>query len=438
MRAGRILMLVLALSPATGRANVFEQFGFEPRGVAMGGAQTASGDGHVASYFNPSMLPLGKEFSFGLGMSWAQPVADVHAQAINDQADFKASPAPPTFGGITLGVVFPFGGKLDNHLALGVALYAPTSTVIRSQAYSPEIPSWYFYGSKPDRLALSVGLGLRIPYLDWLYIGGGVNVLGAFLGGFDFKVNLFNKEFEKRQLDNSLALKAAPSAGLTLDFANIGLRIAFSYRGELDLHYDMPTTFEIADVGTLDLQMRGHVHYTPHIMSLGLRWAIGPVTTSAELRYALWSRAPDPGVQVSMTMDSEIATALGVEGRFDAMSQEVSPGFSDTLEPHVGIEWYIVPRFAARLGYFFRPTPVPKQNGDTNILDGDTHSFSAGLGFNFNDPLEVFAKPVHIDLAYQFMWIPERRADKNAASAVPSYVYSAYVHNVTAAVTYAF
>lgn len=437
MRAGRILVLSAVLLPAAAWGNVFEQFGFEPRGVGMGGTQTAGGDGHVSSYFNPSMLPIAKEFSFGLGVSYAQPVMDVHTQAIEDAKNFQ-SPPPPSFAGITLGVVFPFGGKLDNHLALGVALYAPTTTVIRSQSYSPEIPSWYFYGSKPDRLALSAGLGLRIPYLDWLYLGAGVNVLGAFLGGFEFKVNLFNKEFEKRGLDNSLALKAAPAAGMTLDFQGIGLRVAFSYRGELDLHYDMPTTFEIADVGTLDVQMRGHVHYTPHILSLGLRWAIGPVITSAELRYAMWSRAPDPAVQVSMTMDSEVATALGLEGRFDAKSEEQSPGFSDTLEPHVGVEWYIVPRFALRLGYFFRPTPVPKQNGDTNILDGDMHSFSAGLGVNFNDPLEVFTKPVHIDLAYQFGYLPERRADKGDTSAVPSYVYAGYLHSVTAAVTYAF
>jgi len=440
MRAGRFLVLAVALSPAVAQANVFEQFGFEPRGVAMGGTQTATGDNHVASYFNPSMLPLGKEFSFGLGVSWAQPVTDVHAQAKADDDYFVRNrpPAPPSFAGLTLGVVFPFGGKLQNHLALGLALYAPTTTVIRSQSYSPEVPSWYFYNSKPDRLALAVGLGLRVPYLDWLYLGGGVQVLGAFLGGFDFRVNLFNQEFEQRALDNSLALKAAPIAGLTLDFAEVGLRVGFSYRGELDLHYDMPTTFDIADVGTLDLVMSGHVHYTPHILSLGLRWAIGPVVTSAELRYALWSQAPDPAVHVGMPLDSEIATALGLEGRFDAMSPEEPPGFSDTLEPHVGVEWYVVPRFALRLGYFFRPTPVPKQGGDTNILDGDTHSFAAGLGFNFDDPLEVFTKPVHVDLAYQFMWIPDRRADKGSTSTVPSYVYGGYAHNVTAAVRYAF
>ena len=435
MRTGRLLVLV-ALLPAAARANVFDQFGFEPRGVAMGGAQTAAGDGHVASYFNPSMLALSKEASVGIGVNWAQPITDVHTQALSDESRLKLGDPPPSFGGLTLGVLFPLGGKVGNRLALGVGLYAPTNNLIRTLAEPPTTPSWYFYQSKPDRIIVTASLGIRI--LDWLYIGGGAQFLGAFIGGFQMRVNLFNQEFETRGLNNDLALKVAPLAGLTLDFAGIGLRVGFGYRAPIDLNYDMPTTFDIAEVGIINLRMKGVVHYTPHMMTLGLRYAVGPIIASAELRYGLWSRAPDPSVQVSMTMKSEVVSALGADGRFDAISVEVSPEFSDTLEPHVGVEWQIVPRFAARLGYSFHPTPVPKQNGDTNILDGDTHAFAVGVGFNFSDPLEVFSKPVHIDLAYQFMWIPERRADKGSASDVPSYVYGAYVNNVTAAVRYVF
>ena len=148
--------------------------------------------------------------------------------------------------------------------------------------------------------------------------------------------------------------------------------------------------------------------------------------------------APDPATEMTVEMDGEMLRSLGIDETFDSKTEARSPGFSTTLEPHLGVEWLIVPSFAARLGYFFRPTPVPKQNGDTNILDGNTHALAAGLGFNFNDPLEVFAKPVHIDLAYQLMLIPERRADKGSSSDVPSYVYSGYLHNVSAAVRYVF
>jgi long-subunit fatty acid transport protein len=139
-----------------------------------------------------------------------------------------------------------------------------------------------------------------------------------------------------------------------------------------------------------------------------------------------------------MTVSSDVLSALGADQRFDARSPNTPPGFVNTLEPHVGLEWYVVPRLAIRLGYSFRPTPVPLQNGDTNILDGDTHSFSAGLGFSFDDPLEIFTKPVHIDLAYQLLLIPDRRADKGSDSALPPYVYSGHVNNVTAAVRYVF
>lgn len=429
------LVAALLPLPQAAHAHVFEQLGYEPRGVAMGGAQTAAGDGHVASFFNPSMLALSREASVGLGIVWLKPVMDVHAQALSDASRLKLLEDPDT-SGITLGFLFPMGGKVGNRLALGVGLFAPVNNLIRTEAITPGIPSWYFYHSKPSRIIVAASLGIRI--LDWLYVGAGAQMLGAFVGGFQMRVNLFNQEFEQRGLKNDLETAVAPLAGLTLDFQQIGLRAAFSYRAPLFLRYDMPTTFDIADVGVINLRMQGTVHYTPHTMSLGLRYQYGSLVASAELRYALWSNAPDPSVQISMGVDSEVLAALGANERFDATSTEVPPEFSDTLEPHLGVEWQIVPMFAARMGYAFKPTPVPLQNGDTNILDGDTHAFAAGLGFSFSDPLEVFSKPVHIDLAYQFLYVPERRANKSSNSDVPSYVYSGYAHNVTAAVRYVF
>ncbi|MBI5547671.1 MAG: hypothetical protein HY901_27630 [Deltaproteobacteria bacterium] len=439
MRMGPRLLLMLAalLVPWGAGASVFDQFGFEPRGVAMGGAQVAAGDGHVAAYFNPSMLALSKEASVGLGVAWAQPVMDVHTLELADHSRLRLAGTPPDYGGITLGALFPMGGKVGNRVALGIGLYAPTNNILRSEGTDPALPTWYYYHSSPDRIILAASLGVRV--LDWLFIGGGAQFLGAFIGGFDSRVNLFNQTIETRALKNDLAVRVSPLAGFTLDFPAMGLRAGFGYRAPIQLDIDFPNTIDIADVGTIDLQIKGVVHYSPHTFTLGVRYCWGPLTAAAELRYALWSRAPDPSIQADLSVDSDVLAALGADERFDASSAPASPGFSDTLEPHLGVEWYIVPRFAVRLGYSFRPTPVPLQNGDTNILDGNTHAFGAGLGFNFDDPLEVFTKPVRIDLAYQLLLVaPERTALKGGDSSVPSYAYSGHVNNVSAAVRYVF
>jgi long-subunit fatty acid transport protein len=432
----RWLLLLGILSPSVGWANAFDQFGFEPRDLAMGGTQTVTGDGHVAAYFNPAMLAMQKEVSVGVGLMYAKPVMDVHTLALNDAPNLHLAGAPPDFDGLTLGVLFPLGGKIGNRVALGLGLYIPTNNILRAEAIDPKLPSWYDYQSSPDRIVVALSAGVRI--LDWLYVGGGAQVLGAFLGGFQFRVNIFNQEFETRSLKNDLALHAAALAGLALDFQKIGLRFGFSYRSPIYLDYDMPTEFDIADVGLIHISMKGVVHYSPHTFSLGVRWAIGPVIAAAEVRYAMWSRAPDPSVQVGMTIDSNVLTALGADKHFDSASPNEPPGFSDTIEPHIGLEYWIIPRFAVRAGYSFRPTPVPLQDGDTNILDGNTHAFSFGVGFSFDDPLEVFAKPVHIDLAYQLLLVPERTANKASGSDVPSYAYSGKVNNLCAAVRYVF
>ncbi len=431
----RFLLAALVVGATPARANVFDQFGFEPRGQAMGGAQVASGDNHVASYFNPSLLVLQKDVSFGLGVNWVQPVMDVHALSLSDSAKLQAA-QPPDFSGLTLGVLFPLGGKVRNRLALGLGLYLPTNNLLRTEAIDPNTPSWYFYQSSPDRIVVALGAGIRV--FDWLQIGGGAQVLGALIGGFDFRVNMFNNEFERRALRNDLMIRAAPLAGLTLNFEKLGLRIAAGYRAALHMNYSMPTTFDIVDVATVTMVMEGIVHYSPHTFTAGVQYSWGPLVASAELRYALWSEAPDPTVRVSFVADSDALDALGADGKFDAISPDTPPGLVDTLEPHVGLEYWIIPRFAVRVGYSFRPTPVPLQNGDHNLLDSDTHSFSVGLGLNFVEPLEIFSKPVHIDLVYQGLVLVDRVAEKASGGPVPSYSYGGKVHQVAAAVRYIF
>ena len=428
--------LALAL-PTAARAGVFDSFGYDPRGVGMGGTQTAAADDYTASYFNPALLVLQEKFSFGYGFNWSQPQMNVRALDGNRASQLQLSQPPSSFNGWTLGVLFPLGGKVSNRLALGVGLYLPSSNVLRTEATDPRAPAWYFYQSGPERIVVSASAGVRIT--DWLSIGGGAQILGALVGGFDFDLNLFSKQFEGRAMRADLETRVAPLAGLALDFKPIGLRFGFSFRGAIQSDYRLPTTFNLSDVGVIELVMEGVTHYSPDTYSLGVQYRLGSLVGTAELRYARWSTAPDPSTKVTLNVDGEALESLGLSEQFDIEGASGPPGFLDTLATHLGAEYWIVDgRFALRAGYSFRPTPVPLQRADSNILDGDTHGVSLGVGFSFDDPLEIFSHPIHIEAAAQRLVVPERQAQKEPEDPVPSYTYGGAVNELTFAVRYVF
>ena len=82
---------------------------------------------------------------------------------------------------------------------------------------------------------------------------------------------------------------------------------------------------------------------------------------------------------------------------------------------------------------------MPLQNvANSNILDGNAVGLATGIGFNFSDPLEIFAHPVQVDLAAQMTFILQREATKPSFDTLPSYTYSARVFGGTAMIRYDF
>jgi long-subunit fatty acid transport protein len=138
-------------------------------------------------------------------------------------------------------------------------------------------------------------------------------------------------------------------------------------------------------------------------------------------------------------LSGPLLDGLGLGTALDVTSQVQRPGFADTLGGRLGLEYRLSPRFQARVGGFFRPTPVPRQNvAGTNLLDNTTIGVAGGIGFNFDDPLEIMAHPIQIDVAAQGHFILGREATKEPTDVVPSYTASAWVAGGTASVRYDF
>jgi long-subunit fatty acid transport protein len=425
-----------------------ETFGFGPRAASMAGAMTAEANDYSAVHYNPAMLVLQKDVGFGASFLWNRAATEVKAKAGAGDALDCTYCTPPDSAGFSVGLLFPLAGKVKNRLAFGLGIYLPSQRLLRTQAADPNRPFWYLYNSSPDRIVIMAGAGIRL--VDNLTIGIGLQALANLVGqGATMHVDLFSKKATFREIDSTLATRTGPTAGLY--YAPVpAVRFGVSFRWEMALLYEIPAAVNLEGIGTLAFTVSGTTHYTPHTLNFGAAWDVTKdLTVALDGEYGMWSRAPSPYMSLDVKVGGETLKALGLEDALNintakncpdaTTSNPCSPGFTDTVMGRLGIEYRVSERFAARIGGFYRPTPVPKQDvPDTNILDATAVGVTGGVGFSFDDPLEVFQSPVRIDVAGQGTFLLPREATKESTDSVPSYSYSATVYGVTAAIRYEF
>lgn len=433
----RVLALWVGLLSLTAVADTFETFGYGPRAAAMGGAMTADANDYTGVYYNPALLPYHKDVNFGFNFQWNRMNATVQQNDLARDIDCTYCAAQDQVG-FSLGLLFPLGGRVRNRVAIAIGLYAPETRLLRVLAPARDQPFWLNYNSSPERLVLNVSAGIKI--VDQVSIGIGVQALADLVGkGADVSVDLFNKQITNATLDSHLATRISPVLGLAIK-PMPWLRFGATYRGEMALLYQIPASVNLIGVGTLQFNITGTTLYSPHTIQFGAAVDVLPeLTLSLDGEWQKWSDMPTPYTNLHIGLNGEVLKGLGLDKAFDINSPDQPPGLKDTFNVRFGAEYRITERVAARLGGFYKPTPVPKQDTQgTNILDCDAVGVAAGMGFAVDDPLEIFQAPVHIDLAAQGQFLLGREAKKDDTDSVPSYKYSATVYGLTASVRYDF
>ena len=116
-----------------------------------------------------------------------------------------------------------------------------------------------------------------------------------------------------------------------------------------------------------------------------------------------WSEYPGPYVHPSPASDSAIGRTL--------LYPETEPaGFEDVLVPRLGLELDWEQTWKGRVGYGYRRSPAPTPDGLGNVIDGDTHTLGAGLGFRTTVGPDDYV--VQADVAVSVGLMPEQRVDK--------------------------
>lgn len=407
-----VVALVLGSAPAAGpaRANPVDAFGFGARGAAMGGAQTAASDDGGASYYNPALLATFDEIRIDLGYQLALPALRL------SRIELDTTPSRGTLAGLTV------PGRVGRtRVALGGALFLPDQHITRTRTLSAQLPRFVMYHNRPQRLFLAANLSAQLTRR--LFVGAGLAYMSSTRG----EVLLQGRVSYPDPADSDLSLAIDVDLE-TIRYGHFGLLyraapwldLGLSYRGGFSLVLDQ--VFEVrGDVGAdgIDPIVRDG-YFRLHTISQDL---FQPAQLTAGVHAQLtrdWSLAFDVAWQRWSAFDNPAANItldLDVGELNDLIDIPVAPplpepGFRDILVPRLGLEWRAARasghEWLVRGGYACEPSPVPVQMGESNFIDNDKHTVSAGLGLTLSGLSEILPRPLSVDAFVALTWLDPR------------------------------
>lgn len=394
----------------TARANPVDAFGLGARAASMAGAQTAASDDGGASYYNPAILATFDEIRVELGYQLALPALRLRS------IDLHTTPSRGTVAGLTV------PGRVGRtRVALGGALFLPDQHITRTRTLSAQTPRFVMYDNRPQRLFLAANLSAQLT--RHLFVGAGMAYMSSTRGA----VLLQGRVGFPDPADSDLSLAIDVDLE-TIRYGHFGvlyqaapwLDLGLSYRGGFRLVLDQ--IFEVrGDVGVDGLEpiVRGgyfHLHtisqdlFQPAQLTAG---AYARLTRDWSLAFDVawqrWSAFENPAAHITIDLDvGELNDLI----ELPVVPPLPEPGFRDILVPRLGIEWRAARaparEWLVRGGYAREPSPVPAQVGETNFIDNDKHTLSAGVGLTLHGLSEILPRPLTVDAFVAFTWLGER------------------------------
>lgn len=418
----RLLLIICAASALAlpARADDMEQFGFGARAQGMGNAYTALASDGTATYWNPAGLILSRHLNLTLGFSYADYglTFDSNSPDLDDDVERIV---PLSALSMAISTTIPF--DIPDRFAFGLGIFLPTRGIVNVETSADAArPEWFAYGERQDRVHVLPSLAVKAT--KWLSFGLGASIFVDAAGGTTISAGVaapVQPEFE---------LKLKPDAGVVVGVLlqpSEWLSVGLTYRSELSFKLDFPASAVVQGIN-IPLQLETITFFTPHQLSFGV--ALSPTDSlilTLDLHYFMWSAYDDPFLVVT---SSVAATPTRVE-----------VDLRDSFSPRLGAELLVTDWLLLRGGYAYRSSPVPSQDFEpTNLVDGERHSLTTGVGFLFGKPGEEATADAKakgpaaqtiteatkdasydLDFFFQLHWHPEVEAEKAAGAPVSSW-----------------
>lgn len=421
-----VAVLALLCAPSLALANPLDSFGFGSRESAMGGAVVADTHGFAANYYNPAGLVSAPGTQISIGYFHA--AQHLRANGLDNGVD--------PVRGIVGGLVAP-GTFLGLPLAFGVAVHLPNDRLSRVHSLKDETPRWEMYDNRSQLLFIATSIAVRP--LPWLDVGAGVSYLAATRARMDISGVAVIPPGDphdsqlRHEVDGDLTTVRFPILGARIHLSE-KVHVGLAYRGEskLDLKFSAYLHGQVDYAGikvpaTYELVSRTYDVFHPRQAVAGVTWQVHRrARVGLDLTWINWSAYERPISNSSTLLNVDIQGLPLVIPPSPKPTVGIDPGFKNRLQPRIGLEWVALAsphvELPLRAGYVYDPSPVPSQSGNTNSIDTDRHTFSAGVGIRLIAPAEELPGDVTLDLHCAWSVLPARRFYKsNPADFVGDY-----------------
>jgi long-chain fatty acid transport protein len=396
-----VLGCLVSLEGRRASAHPFDTWGFTSRDIAMGGAATASATDVDAAYYNPAAATRARALVVNLGLLVADDFLEVLGLDVGPAERPRSVTGPDTHVLLELGLAtpIPLGEVLKDRLFLTLALALPYDGFYDVDQPDDEEIAFPFWDARNRRIVFTAALAGRI--FDWLSVGVGFTILPDVLG--EVRVSL-SGEAARNASHVQVDYDFGATAGLLVEPLD-WLAFGVAYRQAQGTTIDLPVAVDVfGGTSPVSARVTAPAYSQPHEVALGVQVRPLPtLTLAADVTWYDYSSfrfsSPDVVVYGAETPERPAARVR----------------MRDVWAPRLGAEWQALPWLALRGGWAYVASPVPRQEGATNLLDADRTVLALGLGFDLpGEWLGDVVRRLSVDLHGQVAVLRERQFEKMA------------------------
>lgn len=410
----------ICLTPVSVLGSGFpDTYGVGCRAMALGGAFTAVADNYAAAYYNPAGLSQTDDHHMTVEYIYTHPsisvkTAEGDLKIYDVNGNLRNDPTEAT-GADGLDFQYPVMGlildvnkiaKLPVNVQVGLAASFTENfdTCYRMHDYPPDQPHFIRYGDNVDRLLLAMGIGVEV-VKDLVHLGVGCQTMVYGPGKFYVDGLSLSGQDVVAQAEFDALQEYDPIAGILITPLDQKLKIGFSWRDEQELQEGPIPAVAAVKVGdlseTVTMILDINCFFTPEEYSLGLAYDFSPLPlmVSVEANKQRWS-----AYEYSIT---------------DTYHYTGSPGFKDTINYRLGVEYKPSDKLSLMAGYCHQPSPVPNQSGIIdNYIDMDKDLFSLGASYTLPAPFNITKEPITLAGVLQYQMLDTLSVNKDGVTGI--------------------
>ncbi len=367
-----VSLIILFFLKGNARASVFDTFGVDSQGIAMGNARTASATDWTATYYNPAGITqqkktLGASFMFIWNHLDVKPFPGSTGLENKDSSNIQ---------GLSLGLTYDFGVDI---FRVGLGLYLPLNDVQEQITHWADEREAFFtnklyfeiYENRTEHQIILPTVALKV--LPYLSIGGGVSLfIRSITYSNVYLPNVLNQSDVFININNVQKYTYVPNLGVLFHPSN-DFKIGISYMGQDSFPIEGASYVDVPQLGQHFTQtIEQIVFYTPAHISAGIMYKpTSSVELNADITWVGWSGYKDNHNEVPQTSWIDPSTNSLQQGQ----------AWSDIYVPRIGLKYLADSSWSFMAGYFYEPSPVPPQMQRSNYVDNVANVISAGSGY---------------------------------------------------------